>query len=426
VKGFATRSLAIWFGLLAFDGLFRYEALALGIPWIVYAKDALLLVLLGIFAIQVIVSLRVYATILVVMSVISYGVWVGLLSGTPLAAVLFGAKMFLPFLAGYLAMRKDYLASSLFTWLYRILVPAIVVGIGLDVLLDLPWSGTTYEFAGVLIEVTRQWGTFGVERAAGFGRSSFESAICLYSLLALRLAAGRERPAVTTSAKSRVYDALVGSAAVVAVIVTTSKTTLLALLFLAMVALIHVTFQRSQSRLEWGARSALAVMFSCAFAYTLAPFLFLLGSSTWLEDVIADRGLVLRVLLQSFVERVQEVWPQAFATLSGPFTLWIGRGLGSVGASQLYFDPAGYNPADNVYVYMLLAFGLVVLASLLGYLLVLVFRLFGTRRPDAALVVFLSTILVFGATLNVVEAPALMMSLGLLLSTHEHLRQHGH
>lgn len=416
-------TLGAWLVLLVFDGAFRFVCTSLSVPWLAYVKDALLLSILGACSIHMAGRLSLHLVVLTVGGVIVYGALVGLLLGTSATAVIFGVKMFLPFLAGYLAMANGYTDFPYFVRLYRTITPWIILGVLLDLAMALPWEGWSYDFGGVTLEASRQWSTFGLARPAGFGRSSFETAIGLYTLLVLRVAAPAKQ--VSSSRLLKAYDVLLGVALVGAIVLTTSKTSLLALGVLGVASLLLLGTRRG-TLVSYASRACLVALLLGALVLTLSPFLIPTGIASGLDDALGEYGLVPKLLFRSLVERAQDVWPRAIASMSGPLKPVTGKGLGGVGAPQLYFAPAQYNPADNVHVYLWLAFGTVIVSLMVLYLVVLVTRLARVSRPDTTLVAFLVTLLTFGSTLNVVEAPMLMMGLGVLLAAHELAWNHGH
>lgn len=410
-------ALTAWLVLLVFDGVFRYVCTQLNLPWLAYVKDVLLLSFLGVSAISMAGRLRLYPVILTACGIIVYGALIGLLLGTSPTAVAFGVKMFLPFVAGYVAMAGGYTDSQYFVRLYRWIAPCIVLGVILDVAFTLPWEGWSYDFAGVTIEGSRQWSTFGLQRPAGFGRSSFETAIALYTLLVFRVLAPGNNARIRHSIASKAYDVFLGVVTVAALILTTSKTSLLALGMLGITALL-VFGIRQRGLVNYVSRISLPLLMLALLTLTLAPFVIPADAASHLDDELSEYGLVAKLVFRSLVERAQDVWPRAIASVSGSMTAVTGRGIGGVGAPQLYFAPAQYNPADNVHVYLWLSFGAVILALIVTYLLVLIYRLARSAQPDASLAVFLATLLTFGCTMNVIEAPMLMMGLGVLLAAH--------
>ena len=224
----------------------------------------------------------------------------------------------------------------------------------------------------------------------------------------------------------KLYDTTVGLSALGAILITTSKTSLLALGILAAASLLRIGARHRWLLVTQMSRLALALVMLGAFALTLVPFALPTEAAGNLDDTLSEYGALPRLLFHSLVERAQDVWPRAVASMSDPLAWITGRGLGGVGAPQMYFAPDSYNPADNIHVYLWLSFGGVVLLLLLVFLLALIGRLVRSPGPDAALVAFLTTLLAFGATLNVIEASMLMAGLGVLLASHEAARDHGH
>lgn len=418
--------LTAWVVLLAFDGVLRYVCTTVSLPQLAYLKDGVMLALLGLCAVRAAARLRTHLVVLAAFGIMIYGVVVGLLLGASPVAVAFAVKMFLPFVAGYIAMADGFLDSRWFVRLYRGLVPCIAVGVLLDLVLVFPWSGLSYDFAGLTLEASREWTTFGLQRPAGFGRSSFESAIALYTLFVLRFGLRQDGNTNRAGLFARSYDVLLAVLSIAAMAATTSKTSILALGFLGASLLLKAAMSHRLPLFGSAARFSLAIVMASALMMSLSPFFIPERTAGRLDDTLSEYGLVPKLLFQSLVERAQDVWPRAAHSMSRPLLTVTGRGLGGVGAAQLYFAPDQYNPADNIHVYLWLSFGMVIVVLLVAGLVVLIGRLPRAPATDLALVSFLATILAFGATLNVIEAPMLMLGLGILLAAHENTWNHGH
>jgi len=425
MKWFTRTLLGTWIVLLAFDGFFRYACTTASLPWLAYLKDVVSVALLGAFAVRSVGRLRLHLVVLAAVGIITYGAVVGLLYGISAVAVAFAVKMFLPFLVGYLAMAQGYLDSAASKRLYRWVTPCIALGVLLDLVVVLPWTGLSYDLANVTLEASREWTTFGLQRPAGFGRSSFETAIALYTLLVLRFGI-RDDGETRDRRLPRAYDAILAIASVTAIGFTTSKTSILALCLFCVTLLLRAGMRHSWVLFRHMSRIALSTVMVFALVLTLVPFFIPQGTANQLDDTLSKYGLIPKLMFQSLVERAQDVWPRAAHSMSPPLLSLTGRGLGGVGAPQLYFAPDQYNPADNVHVYLWLSFGIVILLLLVAGLGVLIGRLARAPAPDAALVSFLATLLAFGATLNVIEAPMLMLGLGILLAAHEGVWNDGH
>jgi hypothetical protein len=54
--------------------------------------------------------------------------------------------------------------------------------------------------------------------------------------------------------------------------------------------------------------------------------------------------------LESFFMRISGYWPDAFKLIKQDGNLLLGRGLGGMGTSQLYFEIQKYNSADNIFL----------------------------------------------------------------------------
>ncbi len=107
---------------------------------------------------------------------------IGIFHGAKVTNLLFTALMYAPFLFGYFYGKKIDSYQKWFTYLLWFLVIGSLLGIYLDYTFTLPWKGLEYEVGGQNIEGNREWDAGGIDRLAGFGRSSATTAIILSCL----------------------------------------------------------------------------------------------------------------------------------------------------------------------------------------------------------------------------------------------------
>ncbi|PAF25970.1 hypothetical protein CHH61_10940 [Shouchella clausii] len=116
----------------------------------------------------------------------------------------------------------------------------------------------------------------------------------------------------------------------------------------------------------------------------------------------------------SFIDRMYRVWPEAFNLIETQNHLIFGGGIGSIGVAQIYFDPLRYNPADSVYIYILVTFGLV---GCLGVVLLVLLTMTVSinKKNTHYLLISLIIFLCYGATINVIETVGLSTLIGILI-----------
>lgn len=306
----------------------------------------------------------------------------------------FGGYTFIPFCLGMVVVATGGLGAALamVAALWWIAVPGVLT----SAVVDLPWIGESYEILGVKAQFARAWSAFGHERLPGFSRASYTAANQIAAACALLLVGRLARPAKLA----------IWVVSLAAVWLTTSKAPLVAVAILPMVILLH---DRAAPAMETRLRIDRLVLAVLLF------FLVALPASAWLGLRLPASGHLGFLSFGSFGLRMASVWPGAFALLDPPWPrLFLGLGLGGVGAGQAYFDPVRYSAADNLFVYLFVTFGL---AALL--LVAIVFR--GNRRialraPALARPLHVATVvvLILGMMSNVVESVVPALLLGIL------------
>lgn len=283
----------------------------------------------------------VFASVLVLF--VAYG-FVGALFTQNLMQPVFGIFVLLPLL--YAVMAESALRRAGlrilpyvgFLWL------AAAIGVGVDYLEDVPWTGLAYQLGDIEIEGSREWTTFGVERVAGFARASYEAADQLL-LLALPL------------------------------VLLMRRTTLKLLVWLATGILIYLTTTK-----KTGGTYLLITVLLPLIGSGIIPIWIKRSVTLWVPILIATVGIGLpvstllvtyrldldsflsQVLFASFEDRLTVVWPASIALALEHGSALLGRGIGGIGSAQKYFEPLLHMPGDNLYIYLYVTFGVLALA----------------------------------------------------------------
>ena len=227
----------IFFLFMVFDAPLRFYFVSIGAPLLIYLKDILMVGLCIKVLLNIVYSGRINKTLMMVFILIKYGIAYGLLNQLNLPQVLFGVKIMLTFLVGFIVVNNYGIGHSLFKTLFQVLIPIILLGLILEILYDLPWKGMEYEIYGTTIETSRQRGTFGLLRLSGFGRSSFETAYLLYSFVALYLG-GLVYENKNLSWSRNIFDILLLAATFLGILITTTKSAILTYFLLILFYLI--------------------------------------------------------------------------------------------------------------------------------------------------------------------------------------------
>lgn len=376
-----------------FAGVYRWSLDGVGLSALTYAPTALLLASVGAVATARLRRGQVPARGLLLCLLLCLGVLVGALSVAPKQAV-FGVWILIPLVFGYACLRRDWLEAPACR---AVAVPVLLLacaGVILDQWLDYPWTGASFELGGKSIAASREWHISERPRLAGFSRSSFDAAahIAVFAVLA----------AVHTARRLR--RACLWALAVYAIHCTTSRGILLALLVTMAVIEAPAALRRAAALLA-----------------TLGGLLFALVPPTLAAvfDLSQTARLQMRSSHGSFLDRMSEMWPSAYELLwSSPVPV-LGRGIGGIGAAQGLFEPDAFNAGDNLFVYMLVVFGLLAVPLIVALARAALRAARGADQGRAALTAACLHLLVlwYGAVSNIVENPLPAAILGLLLAS---------
>jgi hypothetical protein len=373
-----------------FEGPVRYVLLLAHVPTLIYSRDLVSLALIAAAVSFWLGGDRRLFPLMVAIYALALHVLCGVLLLSSLAQPLLGLKVFFTFLFGMAASTAIANRSREMLWVALAAFLASAFGVMLDLVVSFPWAGQAYESAIATVQVSREWSSGGIARLSGFARASFDAATIMLILIVPILA----------SRWSVLWKAMLWALAAATIWLTTTKGALLALLALGV--WIALEGLRDGRRLVFAWIVGFA---SLCLALPIAATQFGFG---------VRRGQVVG-WLSSFVERIDFMWPDAIATWLEHGNLVTGRGLGGIGFAQLGAEWWRYNAADNLMIYLLVAFGLFALLYV-GVFLVGLRRTFEASASDEllarcvrgwALVLFS-----YGCTSNMVEQPLMNLVLG--------------
>lgn len=389
------RSIAVWVALLFFvregmDGALRYYLASVNLTFLIYVPTALivLFVLFCFFSEQ---KRKPYTISFVIVILIGLSGLIGYLNSGHLTQTLFALYVFFPFFFGLQTSDLVY-NSPVFRRASIFLLFLFSFGVFLEMTLNLPWKGFSYEMAGVDIEASRDWRSFGIERLSGFARNSFSMAsLCMAFLIVLY---GKVKPSLYV-----LLFALGGAA----IILSTTKGVILVLFVLILMFIVK----------------GISSLFYHLSLKTILIFSFLIGvilpiSTLWVSYAFNYENIFKRVLLLSFEMRLGIVWPDAMEAFESLADFFIGKGAGQIGVATMIYDNASYNPGDNFFLYTQIVFGIPFLL-LLGFLL---YRLFKMNGQDGYVNLLLMTMFIFtyGIFTNVMESGVLAYFLGSMMA----------
>ncbi len=268
----------------------------------------------------------------------------------------------------------------------------VVTGVLVNAVVEFPWEGFSYTLGNLDVEGSRQWyATGGGTRLAGFARASFDAAVQIQVagiLLALRT-------------RSPILRLFVWLLTILAILPTTSKGVLLAVAVVTPVLLFHRLIPEAPMR------TLPALFGAIGIALPVATLLFVFDSP--LQDPKLANAT------HSFYDRLNEMWPEAWALLVEQGHWLLGRGIGGIGTAQTYFEPELFNAGDNLFLYWFVVFGW---AALPGFVVLLAWSL--RLRPhrdggELRLYCLLLATLVYGGLTNIVENAVSGLVCGLLV-----------
>lgn len=277
------------------------------------------------------------------------------------------------------------------------------VGVLLNPFVNYPWVGANIDIAGVSVEISRQWTTFGLERFGGFSQASYSAASQLVIISIL----------LTCLARQSIGKVIMWIVAGVCIVLTTSKGAFAAYILLVLFYASSYLMRRNNLwKLGWSALLFIVLIFVMLLPLTV---LFVHYDPHF-------TSFASKFLLKSFGERLTWMWPDSLGLLSTPFDWLIGRGLGGIGIPLLYFNhgKSSLLGADNLFVYLAVIFGPFLAAI---FLLSLYFRgiilLLFNKRGDLIFSILLY-IATYGLVMNMLEEAASSLFLGLAIGYIAH------
>lgn len=273
-----------------------------------------------------------------------------------------------------------------------IMLTLTLLGIGINFFTEMPWAGEVFETATGTRQISRDWTTGGIRRLSGFARASYDAAtfaallgttVCVYTL------------------RSRIAQSLLLILISAAVVLTTSKGAVLALVLL--IPYVLISNPANENKFP-------------RLLHTAPLGMLLIPATFYLTGYEATVGSELWFLLSSFAERINWMWPGAFELLSSPWLLAFGRGLGGIGLPQKFGEGMLYNSADNAMVYLFISMG----AISIFYIQFVFLRLEKSRTqiPNKLWICMMCWLIywiVYGFTTNLFENPVISTFFGIII-----------
>ncbi|WP_375305424.1 hypothetical protein WI560_25655 [Bradyrhizobium sp. A11] len=333
----------------AFGGVIRYYTSIYHMNALWYLPDAIAILCLIQFFVHCILRNRSTLALLVLVQIMLSLVLGYFMLGTVNAAVS-SFKMMLPVFVGFC-----FCDSSLGSYKKLLSVIAVtfylsVIGVFLTKFYLMPWVGYKYESFGAVREAGRLWWAYGGDDQRLMGFAADNTMAAFFILVSF---------AITSIRMSTTWCLLLGSIAIYATKLTTSKTTMIVLvLYLILLVLVRMLPERSRF-------PAIRTIALWSYASIFVPFFMIV--------VASGTAAVPHSTLFSILDRINNSWQKPFIYLTQlmPVGLVTGCGAGCFNYPQQLFSPlaAYWVPVDNFYIGTYLMFGLPFVAFM-----VMVFR----------------------------------------------------
>ena len=380
----------------AFDSVLRWVLDMGHAAALIYARDVGLVLAIAVGVFLLVSQDRKISLTFWLLWIMALCSVVSLCSGLVVPQILFGIKIWLPFVAGFLAVETG-IATDLHrpkAWMALWLV--LCLGVVVNYFYRFPWTGLLLQVGDAEVIANREWTAGGVPRLSGFCRSSFDAAAMILVMFIYLM----------TYVRGFWIGILLVSLSGVAIALTTTKGVMG--VFLGCLFLLPILAYQSKGAkpVEWIATGAIQFF---AVLGMVVPIV-----SLRIPFPRLPQGSMEDWLLSSLLDRAWNTWPRAF-TLVSDWQLITGRGIGGIGISQGNFEPAAFSPADNLFVYLyvtagLVGVGLYLFCAFAGGRLSIEYRL----HRMAFLLLF--SLFGYGFTTNLIENTCLAMIFGGLLS----------
>jgi len=377
----------------AFDSVLRWLLNMVHAVAVIYLRDVDLIAIAFLCGYLIVREGRPVTRSVMLLSFAAVLVCVSLYSELNVAQTLFGVKVWLPFLAGFLLFEAEVLPAMDWPRIWWLVWFTLCCSVLLNHFVEYPWAGLNVDVGDASISANRDWAAGGIRRLSGFSRTSFDAAAIILGLYIYLICVPRRIAA-------SLFLILFSGAAIA---LTTSKGAAAA--FLAAVAVLPLlsSARSAKSSAKYVLYAGLIVLAVIGLAVPLM--------SEQIQFPRLQVGTPEFWLFSSFVDRAWQTWPRSFALLTEGWQWFVGRGVGGIGAAQNLFEPSVYTPGDNFFIYLYVtagAFG----AALYAYLALSIVKLSFDQAPHRAAYLLVLAVFAYGLTVNLVESATLALSLG--------------
>lgn len=310
--------------LLFIEGPLRYILYLYGTTYLLYIRDFIIIIIIAGYICQSLFTFKINRMFIIVIIIFIFHSIVALFFVDNYLMPFFAWKTYLGLFLGILYGSLLFTNLRLTVRVFTVLLICGVIGVFINYFIEFPWEGLEYRLGGVDIEGVRSWvDMFGLKRLSGFARTSFDAAAQAL-LLAVFL---------FCYLKNSFAKLLIWLLVAPVLFLTTTKGILLTYLLLTIFFLIYRIIPN--------------------YYHIYQKLLFVLLAIAIIMPVLSIFGPIYHdvpLFLKSFYMRIEGSWPDVFKLVQQDGSLLLGRGLGGMGSSQVYFEAPKYNPGDNIFL----------------------------------------------------------------------------
>jgi hypothetical protein len=387
--------VVLWFLTEAFDSVVRWVLSIVHADPLIYIRDAGLLILLALSIASLAAEKRSVIPMFALIWALIIGSCVSLASSLGALQILFGLKVWVPFVVGFALVNTGACGELAKPKACFVLWGIICAGIIINHFYRYPWVGLSLTVGNHAVEGNREWEAAGVQRLSGFSRNSNDAAVVVFILYAYLVT-------VIKGPLARLSLMVISGASIV---LTTSKG--LVGVFGATLFIVPM-LERIRGPNDWKRWLLVSGVIFIAVACIVLPIV-----SLQLPFPKLTEGTPEHALFASLVDRAWDTWPRSFALISD-WQVITGRGIGGIGVSQQYFEPGEYVTGDNLFVYVYVTGGLVGLVFCL-FAALSSMKLDLQKQSNHVAYILLFCMFGYGLVSSIIESGELCMVLGALM-----------
>lgn len=372
-------------------------------PFLPYINKILMIISISCLLLyKIFIKFKIKIIIIMFLFIFFYGLIIGLFYINNIFQILFGLYMFLPlifgFIFGYVVPCNILYNKKIIYYMTSFLFIAII-GVLLNYFITYPWEGFQVLIGGLEIEGQRRWGTIGIrlKRIAGFSRASFAvSSQILYLFLIIDLF-------ILKNIKIKIVSYII---VLLSLGLTTTKSSILTFLFYLSIKFIfcfinnHLLYK--------------TVLLKIGIIFFIIIGIFLPIFSYYYSIDLNIQSPIMILLVNSFGERMTRVWPNAINLLINQGNIILGRGIGGIGGGIQMFEKLNINPADNMYLYLFVTFGILSVIMFIILSIKLIIKKYNSNI-DINFSVLLICILLSGISSPIIESGFTVFLFGFIL-----------